>query len=88
MKQNPAAKILLWRRVATHIAKVTVYLFEAPDTGIRGCASSSWAVRLTGSWDSRLFPFMARLRHAVMSEMSPLLDEQRTTFARGELFRV
>jgi hypothetical protein len=31
---------------------------------------------------------LARLRHAVMSEMSLLLDEQRTTFARGELFRV
>jgi hypothetical protein len=31
---------------------------------------------------------MARLRHAVMSELSQLLDEQRTTFARGELFRV
>jgi hypothetical protein len=33
-------------------------------------------------------PVVARLRHAVMSELSPLLDEQRTTFARGELFRV
>jgi hypothetical protein len=29
----------------------------------------------------------APFRHAVMSELSPLLDEQRTTLARGELFR-
>jgi hypothetical protein len=41
---------------------------------------------LASSKSGRL-PKLALFGHAEMSDLSPLLDEQRTTFARGELFR-
>jgi hypothetical protein len=59
-----------------------------------GCAGAFWVVAFLLGFVAVHFLkvdieclMLARFGHGMMSELSPLLDEQRKTYARPELFR-